>query len=175
MDTVKGVLAILTLLLGALSFLLFIQLSATNAQLSQATELSANTLKLLKGQSATNCGTVSNDFQKINDCIKPLLLTNDFKEDTFAQPDLKKATTGYLVIRNDNKKTYDGTRFTFYKDNILTQTGCLISGDISYKETCRFDFAEYCEAGHKLEVYYNMSATNETAQIFLKNCKGTLY
>lgn len=175
MDTVKGVLAILTLLLGALSFLLFIQLSAANAQLAQATELSGNTLKLLKGQSATNCGTISTDFQKINSCIKPLLLANDFKEDAFAQPDAKKETVGYVVIRNDNKKTYDGARFTFYKDNILVQTGCLISGDISYKETCRFDFSEYCEAGHKLEVYYNITATNETTQIFLKNCKGTFY
>ncbi len=92
MDTVKGVLAILTLLLGALSFLLFIQLSAANAQLALANELSGNTLKLLKGQSATNCGTISTDFQRINNCIKPLLLTNDFKEDTFAQPDAKKAT-----------------------------------------------------------------------------------
>ncbi len=169
MDTVKGVLLILTILFGSISFLLFIQYSAATVQVAQATELGGNLLALLKAEGAVNCGSLPTNFNQMNTCIKPLLLVKDFKEDSFSQPDPKKGL-GYLVIKNINHKTYDSDRFEFYVNRNLMQSGCTISGTIDYNVACRFNFPEVCEDGTVLEVKYNLSSTNETVKVFTKNC-----
>lgn len=172
MDTVKGVLIILTLLFGAGAFLFYIQLAAANNQLANAKETSLLTIKLLQAQNIPECGSSPTDYVKIANCIKPVLLQKDFKEDSFAQPDSKKPSSGYVVIKNINRKAYDAERFSFYKNRILVQEGCTIPGAIDYNVVCRFNFDTYCADGDVLEVKYttNISGTPTETKVFNKNC-----
>jgi hypothetical protein len=172
MDNVKGVLVILVLLLGAGGFLLYIQLAASNNQLALAREAGNATLNLLQAQNVPDCGSSPTDFTRIANCIRPALLQKDFREDSFAQPNAKTGASGYVVIKNTNRKSYDATRFTFYKNRALTQTGCTLPGTIDYNVVCRFNFDTPCVDGDVLEVKYSTNITGEPTEtkVFTKNC-----
>ncbi len=165
METAKGVLLLLTLALAAIAFLAFIRGVTVQKQLDQAAELATVTSEFLKAQDV-RCS--SNDYQGLTSCIRPLLSTDDFKQDSFQQPDSRSGETGYLVIKNTNRKLYESDRFTFFKNRRLAQAGCTIPGNIGYGVTCRFNYPGTCEDGDVLEAFYPVGGRD--VRVFLKTC-----
>src|SRR5690242_10394157 len=127
MDTLKAVLMVLVLLFGGAAFFLFIQVSTYRSEVSDAADANMLTLQLLRIQGAS-CNAAAQDFTRTGECIAPLLQQKDFKEDGFGQPDEKKQTPGFVVIKNINHQSYDAAKFTFFYNRQLTQTGCTIPG-----------------------------------------------
>jgi hypothetical protein len=167
MDAVKGVLLILLILLSTVSFFLFIQTSTQRSDLSTAVATNQLTLQLLKAQGIP-CNSVSTNFNSVGDCIVLALKQKDFKEDSFAQPDEKKGTSGYLLIKNVNHVSYAAGNFTFLYNKEVAQEGCTIEGTIDYSNVCRFTFEQRCEKGDILEANY--TAGNQSVKIFARNC-----
>jgi len=167
MDTSKLVLLGLVLVLGITAFLFAIQYRSAASQLDRATITSRLTLELLRNQGVP-CSAQASEFSKVETCLTQALLVKDFKEDGFAQPDQKKGTPGYLVIKNANRKQYNASDFVFQFNREIIQEGCTIPGTIDYNTACRFNFPNACEKGSVLEVFYN-SGSKET-KIFSKNC-----
>ena len=167
METVKGVLIILVILLSGISFILFLQYSTTSSQLESAKVQSGLTLELLRIQ-AVKCDAIATQFSQLSECLEPLLMQKDFKQDAFAQPDDKKGTTGYLIIKNINRKSYNASLFTFQYNRVLVQEGCTIPGTIEYNVVCRFNFDNRCEKGDVLEVFY--PAEMKETKVFTETC-----
>ena len=172
MDTVRGVLLILVLLLGGVVFILFLQTSAMSAQLNNAITESTLTLQFLQAQGVTCSDALPMNFNIISKCIAPLLITKDFKENGFTQPDIKKGMSGVLVIININHVTYNSSNFVFYDNRVKVKEGCAIPGDIGYNVACKFEFDAFCEKGDVLEVYYKTNTTTgqKEVKVFTKNC-----
>jgi hypothetical protein len=168
MDTVKGILIILVLALAGISFVLFTQQAMYKSQLNNALIANDAANQLLKAQ-GVSCNAQAQDFVKTADCITPLLQQKDFKEDGFSQPDDKKDATGYIIIKNVNRRAYDSQNFTFLINRDLQQHGCKdLTGLVDYNTDCRFDILSFCEKGTVLEVTYTRG--NTTTKIFTKNC-----
>jgi hypothetical protein len=167
MDAVKGVFLVLVILLSTVSFFLFIQTSTQRSDLSTAVATNQLTLQLLKAQGIP-CTSVSTNFNAVGDCVVLALKQKDFKEDSFAQPDEKKGTSGYLLIKNVNHVSYAASNFTFLYNKEVAQEGCTIEGTIDYSNVCRFTFEQRCEKGDILEANY--TAGNRSVKIFARNC-----
>ncbi|HIH24515.1 TPA: hypothetical protein HA251_05760 [Candidatus Woesearchaeota archaeon] len=172
MDTVKGVLIILTILLAGASFLLYIQLAASESQLEKADAASVFVLQYLQAQNVPKCGADPKDYLTIAACVKPQLAQKDFKEDGFSPGDKKSGAGGYIIIKNVNRRSYESARFSFYKNRVLEQSGCTIPGTIDYNVACRFNFGTYCQDGDVLEILYTTNSTSAPAEtkVFTKNC-----
>ena len=171
MDNVKGILAILVLLLGGTCFILFLQYGTTKTQLSDALLMSDSSLALLRTQGVP-CSASAAEFAKISRCIAPALLQKDFKEGGFGQPDTTKGTPGFIIITNVNQRMYESSRFSFQFNRATIQEGCHIPGNITTGVACRFNFDTHCDKGDVLEVFYatNISGTPTQAKVFTKNC-----
>jgi hypothetical protein len=167
MDAVKGVLLVLVIFLTTASFFLFIQSSTQRAELSTAVATNKLTLELLRAQ-GISCNAASTNFNAVGDCIVPALKQKDFKEDSFAQPDEKKGTSGFLIIKNINRYSYASANFTFLYNKEPMQEGCTVEGNIEYTNACRFNFDQRCEKGDILEATYQLG--NITTKIFARNC-----
>jgi hypothetical protein len=167
MDIFKVVLVILVIFLGAATFIFFAKAQVASAQLEKAQNLAAATQEFLRVQGAS-CGAGKTDFDGTTECIKPLLLQKDFKQDAFGQPDEKKGTQGYLVIKNINRQAYAAANFTFMYNREVLAHGCHIDGDIGYNAVCRFNFNTRCIDGDLLEVEYLKGA--ESAKVFTMSC-----
>jgi len=167
MDTVKGVLLLLCILLAGISFVLFIQYSAASAQIKDAVAANAFAIDLLRGM-GVSCYAGPGDYSKTAECIKPLLFGYSFKESAFSQPN-DKGEPGYLVLVNAKQgRIFNATLFKFYVNRELTQTGCTIPGTIDYNVACRFNFPGHCDKGTVLEVFYPQNATD--VKVYTKNC-----
>jgi len=171
MDNMKGVLLILTILFVCTTFLFFLRSATSGVQLDEANKLSASTLVLLQTQGIP-CSASPVDFKKITSCIGPALEIKNFKEDGFVQPDEKKGTQGYIVIKNVNVKPYDTQKLSLERNRAVVQEGCsnIAEGDIGKGVTCRFIFSERCEEGDVLEAYYTGNSTGTKTKIFMKTC-----
>ncbi len=167
MDTVKLVLFLVALVLGMATFFLFLEASSQGSQLRDAVVLSATVKDMLRAQSVS-CAAAPEQFARMAACVAPLLQQKDFVQDSFMQPNANTGAGGYLVIKNVNKRTYDGANFTFFFDRQLSQQGCNVPGQVGVGVTCRFDLAQACEKGDILEVFYPIGG-NDT-RIFLKTC-----
>jgi hypothetical protein len=167
MDNVKLVLILLVLVFGALGFYFYVDATTVKAQLDRSYATNDMMLQLLRAQGVV-CTASPRDSGRISGCIEPLLAQKDFKEDNFQQPDDKKMTSGFLVIKNINKRTYQSENFVFSFDRVIEQEGCTIPGTIDYNIVCRFNFASRCEKGSVLEVNY--TTPNATKKVFTKTC-----
>lgn len=167
MDAVKGILLILVILLATVSFFLLIQSSTQRNDLGSAVATNQLTIQLLRAQGIP-CTAASTNFNAVGDCIVPALKQKDFKEDGFAQPDERKGTPGYLLIKNINHASYASGNFTFLYNKAVSQQGCTIEGSIDYSNVCRFNFEQRCEKGDILEVNYTSGKTS--AKVFARNC-----
>jgi len=165
MDNVKGILVLLVLVLFAGTFVLLIRQSAMSARADEAYALGVATRDLLRAQNA-RCTAAPEQYEQLAECITPLLITDDFREDAFRQP--RDDASGYVVIKNTNKRVFQSEEFTFYKNRALEQTGCTVPGEIGIDVTCRFDFSGTCNQGDLLEAYYPIN--DEPMKIFLKTC-----
>lgn len=166
MDTFKGVLLVLVLILGVGAFFLFLKSSTARAEVRDARVLSSSVLDLLRAQGA-RCDARADQFGRIaEDCVRPLLAIRDFREDSFRQP--RQDAPGYLVIKNTQAQVYESSEFRFYFNRRLMQEGCTVEGDIDTGVTCRFEFTARCEEGYVLEVFYPIDG--EDRKVFLKTC-----
>jgi hypothetical protein len=165
MDTVKGIAILVALLFVASTFYLFVQASARASQLEAAQETNKLTLELLRVQGA-RCSATRTDFSGVGNCIRPLLLPKDFKEDSFSNP--KEDEFGYLVIKNVGSASYASDEFTFFFNRELRQEGCTIPGNITQGITCRFNFMDRCDDGDVLEAMYTKD--DVTTKVFTKTC-----
>lgn len=98
------------------------------------------------------------------ECVKPLLVASEFKEDEFENVDMKNNRAGYIVIKNKGLKSYQSDMFILYKNREVVDEGCIIPGKIDPGYTCRMNFDNFCDKGDVLEIRYN------DTKVFIKNC-----
>jgi|GEM_PF-1903578 len=109
------------------------------------------------------------DYEKIEICLKDAMVVADmtklFEEDNFKNVDVKKNTTGFIVIENKyGGKSFESANFTLQLNNEQIAEGCATPGVIATGYVCRFDFTQVCEPGYNLEILYNGK------RAYLKTC-----
>jgi hypothetical protein len=166
-DMVKIILVFLVVLLAGTTFVFYTQSQVTKAQLDEAKTVNGMVIDLIRLQGGA-CMASKSDIAGTGKCLEPLLMAKDFKQDDFSQPDTRKGTQGFLVIKNINRAAYASSNFTFTFNREVVQQGCPLPGDIGYNIVCRFDFNEFCDAGDVLEVSYTRG--KDTAKVFTKTC-----
>lgn len=168
METVKGILVIMVLILLASTLLLFIQNRSLDSQVDEA-KILANEIDMLLRLQGARCAVTSTQFARFADeCLGPLLVRRHFKEDSFRQPNDYTGDPGYVVMKNVDGFVYDSAKFRFDFNREVAQMGCLVPGEVGKDVTCRFNLPKTCEDGDIIEVFYPLEE-NELL-VFLKTC-----
>lgn len=167
METAKGVLVLLTLVLLAVTFVLFVQNSTLKNRVADANALASVTRDLLTAQDV-RCSAAPEQYLGLTECITPLLASDDFVRHAFRDYDPRREDSGYLVIRNENRRAYESGKFTFLFNREPIQDGCTIPGEIGYGVTCRVDFERECRQGDVIEAFYPVQ--DEPVRVFLMTC-----
>ena len=110
METVKGVLILLVLVLLASTFLLFVKSSTLSSRVNDAEYLADVTVELLEVQRFECYESPSNFASIAEECIEPLLNQKDFKTETVRPPSERDGEPGFVVIKNMNARTYDAEK-----------------------------------------------------------------
>jgi hypothetical protein len=175
MDSFKLILIVLVLFLGVAATFFFVQHQSTKIQLASAAETNAATISLLRTMGKP-CTASGSDFERTRKCIEPLLNERNFKEDGFAQPDDRKGTLGYIVVKNTAVTSYQSEQFTCLFNRVVVQEGCTFPGEIGKGVACRCNFANHCDEGSVIELNYTTPITsgnktiNQSVKVFTKTC-----